>query len=85
MRFKTLSPADLKEDVAWKTAMPTAYRVLVGALTWPLRWRYDYGSHSAQRLSALYWMTAASLAPSSTWASTRLAAIGRADAAGFQL
>ncbi len=46
MRFQTLSPAGLKEDMAWKTAMPTVYRVLVGAFTWPLRWRYDYGSLS---------------------------------------
>ena len=44
MRFQTLSPADLKEDVAWKTAMPRVYRVLVGAFTWPLRRRYYYGS-----------------------------------------
>ena len=44
MRFKALSPTDLKEDVAWKTAMPRAYRVLVAALTWPLRRRYHYGS-----------------------------------------
>jgi sulfotransferase family protein len=42
MRFKPLSPAELKEDVAWKTAMPSAYRRLVSVLCWPLLRRYGY-------------------------------------------
>jgi hypothetical protein len=46
MRFQILSPADLKEDAAWKTAMPKGYRLLVEAFTWPLRWRYGYGAIS---------------------------------------
>jgi hypothetical protein len=43
MRFKILSLAELKEDVAWKTEMPPTYWGLVAGLTWPLRRRYDYG------------------------------------------
>jgi len=44
MRFGTVSPAELKEDTAWKTAMPKGYRRLVGSLCWPFCLRYDYGS-----------------------------------------
>jgi hypothetical protein len=43
MRFGIVSPSDLKEDAAWKTAMPKAYRRLIGSLSWPLCLRYDYG------------------------------------------
>lgn len=43
MRFKPISPTDLKEDVAWRTAMPRFYRRLVGVLCWPLLRRYGYG------------------------------------------
>ncbi len=43
MRFKILSLAELKEDVAWKTEMPRTYWGLAAGLTWPLRRRYDYG------------------------------------------
>jgi hypothetical protein len=42
MRFETLSPADLKEDAAWKTAMPRGYRRLISGLSWPLSVRYAY-------------------------------------------
>ncbi|HAH64048.1 MAG TPA: hypothetical protein DCL72_00905 [Rhizobiales bacterium] len=42
MRFKPL--ADLKEDVAWKTAMPKGHRQLVAGLSWPLCLRYAYSS-----------------------------------------
>jgi hypothetical protein len=42
MRFDSLSPAELKEDVAWKAAMPKAYRWLVGILCWSFCMRYDY-------------------------------------------
>ena len=49
MRFETLSPAELKEDAAWKTAMPLAYRRLVGSLCWPLCVRYDYEIPEADR------------------------------------
>ena len=42
MCFETLLPAELKEDVAWRTAMPKAYRWLVGSLCWPFCLRYDY-------------------------------------------
>jgi hypothetical protein len=43
MRFRELKPAELKEDIAWKTAMPAFWRSLVGWITWPLRGRYRYG------------------------------------------
>jgi hypothetical protein len=43
MRFKIVSLAELKEDVAWKTEMPRTYWGLAAGLTWPLRRRYDYG------------------------------------------
>ena len=43
MRFRSLSLSDLKEDVAWKTAMPAVYRPLIKGLCWPLYWRYGYG------------------------------------------
>ncbi len=43
MRFETLSLSDLKEDAAWKTAMPKGYRQLIGGLSWPLCLRYAYG------------------------------------------
>ena len=42
MRFETVSPSDLKEDAAWKTAMPKTYRRLIGSLSWPLCLRYAY-------------------------------------------
>ena len=42
MRFKPLLPSELKEDVAWKTAMPKVYRRLVSVLCWPLLRRYRY-------------------------------------------
>lgn len=42
MRFKPLSPSELKEDIAWKTAMPSFYRRLVSVLCWPLLNRYNY-------------------------------------------
>jgi hypothetical protein len=43
MRFKDLRPTDLKEDVAWKTAMPVLWRSLVAWITGRLRRRYSYG------------------------------------------
>jgi hypothetical protein len=43
MRFRDLKLSELKEDVAWKTAMPAAWRALVEYVTWPLRGRYSYG------------------------------------------
>jgi hypothetical protein len=42
MRFETLLPTDLKEDVAWRTTMPKAYRWLVGSLCLPFCLRYSY-------------------------------------------
>jgi hypothetical protein len=45
MRFEAVSPSDLKEDAAWKTAMPKGYRRLIGSLSWPLCLRYGYGLH----------------------------------------
>jgi hypothetical protein len=33
---------EIKEDLAWRTAMPLAYRRLVAVLSWPLRGRYGY-------------------------------------------
>jgi hypothetical protein len=42
MRYKLLSPADVKEDSAWKTMMPKAYRRLVACLCWPLLMLYGY-------------------------------------------
>ncbi len=41
-RYKSFRPAEISEDVRWKTAMPRAQQVLVKALTWPLRRRYGY-------------------------------------------
>jgi hypothetical protein len=52
MRFKSLSLSDVKKDVAWRTAMPKAYRFLVTILCWPLSLRYGYGGeakHAADR------------------------------------
>jgi hypothetical protein len=42
MRFEALLPTDLKEDVAWRTAMPKGSRWLVGSLCWPFCLRYNY-------------------------------------------
>ncbi len=42
MRFKPLALANIKEDVAWKTAMPRGYRRLVAGLCRPLCLRYGY-------------------------------------------
>jgi hypothetical protein len=47
MRFRSLSLSDLREDVAWKTAMPAMYRPLITGLCWPLYWRYGYGWQKA--------------------------------------
>jgi hypothetical protein len=41
VRFKPLSLSTLKEETAWKSAMPRAYRQLA-ALTWPLAVQYGY-------------------------------------------
>jgi hypothetical protein len=42
MRRRTLSLDGIKEDAAWNSEMPRAYRALVGLLTFPLRRRYGY-------------------------------------------
>lgn len=42
MRSQTLTLAEIKEDAAWRSDMPRAYRSLVAALTFPLRLRYGY-------------------------------------------
>jgi hypothetical protein len=42
MRFKPLSPSDLKEDVAWKMALPKGYRRLIVGICWPLSSCYQY-------------------------------------------
>jgi Sulfotransferase family len=52
MRFETLSSSDVKEDAAWKTAMPNDYRWLIGRLCWPLCLRYDYGLRADARESS---------------------------------
>lgn len=41
-RHKGFSPAEIHEDVRWKTAMPRVQQIVVAALTWPLRLRYGY-------------------------------------------
>ena len=41
-RYKDFTPADVREDARWKTAMPGAQRAFVSALTWPLRLKYGY-------------------------------------------
>lgn len=41
-RYKEFSPDSVHEDVRWRTKMPVVQKVLVGALTWPLRLRYGY-------------------------------------------
>jgi hypothetical protein len=48
MRFGSVSPTEIKEDVAWKTAMPKGYRWLVAGLCWPLCLRYGYGMQVAE-------------------------------------
>lgn len=42
MRSRSLSLAEIKEDSAWRSDMPRAYRALVAALVWPLGKRYGY-------------------------------------------
>ncbi len=42
MRSRRLSLAEIKEDNAWRSDMPRAYRRLVASLTWPLSRRYGY-------------------------------------------
>ena len=42
MRFKTLSLSDVKEDLAWTTAMPGRFRTLITVLCWPLARRYGF-------------------------------------------
>jgi hypothetical protein len=49
MRFETLWPAELKEDIAWRTALPKGYRWLVRSLSWPLCIRYEYHLASEER------------------------------------
>jgi hypothetical protein len=49
MRFKAVSLADLKEDIAWKSKMPLAYRRLTLLLSWPLNARYGYLSNPHAR------------------------------------
>ena len=48
MRFESLSPTEIKEDVAWKTSMPKGYRRLIAGLCWPLCMRYAYGMQVAE-------------------------------------
>jgi len=42
MRFRPLSLAGLREDMAWKTLMPRSWRILTRTLCWPLSLRYGY-------------------------------------------
>ena len=42
MRSRSLSLAEIKEDTAWRSDMPRAYRLLVASLTWSLSRRYGY-------------------------------------------
>jgi hypothetical protein len=42
MRFKSLTLAGIKEDVAWRSAMPKSLRILTSVLCWPLSRRYGY-------------------------------------------
>ena len=41
-RRKPLAPYALKQDIAWKIAMPRRYRLLAGGLCWPLGFKYGY-------------------------------------------
>ncbi len=41
-RLKGFSPAEIREDVRWKTTMPSLQKIVVAAATWPLRRRYGY-------------------------------------------
>ena len=43
MRFRPLSVANLREDLAWKALMPRGSRFLVGILCFPLSTHYGYG------------------------------------------
>jgi hypothetical protein len=42
MRLELLSPADVREDDAWRVNMPSRLRRLIRTLCWPLCDRYDY-------------------------------------------
>lgn len=42
MRFKLMSVADLKQDLAWKSKMSRSFRWLILVLSWPLIARYGY-------------------------------------------
>lgn len=42
MRRRQLLFSNIRLDVRWKSEMPSGYRRLTGALTWPLRARYYY-------------------------------------------
>jgi len=54
MRFKPLSHADLREDLAWKTLMPRAYRTLTRSLCWPLSRYYGYGKKTNELARRAY-------------------------------
>jgi hypothetical protein len=42
MRFRSLTLNDVKEDAAWKTAIPRFYRCLAIGVSWPLATKYRY-------------------------------------------
>jgi hypothetical protein len=47
IRFRPLSPSDIKEDVTWRTMMPRTYRCVATSLCLPLEIRYGYVSLAA--------------------------------------
>jgi hypothetical protein len=42
LRGKTLTLTDIQEDIDWQRDMPKIHRLIVGAITYPLRKRYGY-------------------------------------------
>lgn len=47
MRRQPMSFSQIKEDVRWKSEMPSLYRGLVACLCWPLNLRYRYTRHQS--------------------------------------
>jgi sulfotransferase family protein len=42
VRYQAVDPSEMRQDVRWKTQMPSADRRMISILTWPMRLRYGY-------------------------------------------
>jgi hypothetical protein len=49
MRFKSLPPEEVKEDVAWRSDMPKGVGCLATSLCWPLGAKYEYFGSAKHR------------------------------------